>query len=130
LIARAIQFFTPGVPQIYYVGLLAGRNDVALLQRTGVGRDINRHYYTRAELHSALQQPVVRNLCALMRLRNAHPAFGGDFSSGDSTNDELVLQWYNGAERAELRVNFRSRACALVVSAGGALRSLDATKLA
>ncbi len=27
LMARAIQVFTPGVPMIYYVGLLAGRND-------------------------------------------------------------------------------------------------------
>jgi hypothetical protein len=32
LIARAIQFFLPGVPQVYYVGLLAGENDMALLQ--------------------------------------------------------------------------------------------------
>jgi len=28
LIARAIQFFAPGVPQVYYVGLLAGENDL------------------------------------------------------------------------------------------------------
>src|SRR5699024_4446589 len=28
LLARAIQFFAPGVPQVYYVGLLAGRNDI------------------------------------------------------------------------------------------------------
>ena len=27
LAARAIQFFAPGVPQVYYVGLLAGQND-------------------------------------------------------------------------------------------------------
>ena len=46
LIARAIQFFAPGIPQVYYVGLLAGTNDMELLARTQVGRDINRHYYT------------------------------------------------------------------------------------
>ncbi|MGP1664838.1 MAG: hypothetical protein ACTS5I_02775, partial [Rhodanobacter sp.] len=44
LMARALQFFMPGIPQVYYVGLLAGRNDMNLLQRSGVGRDINRHY--------------------------------------------------------------------------------------
>ena len=27
LMARAIQFWTPGIPMVYYVGLLAGRND-------------------------------------------------------------------------------------------------------
>src|SRR5512146_2585378 len=36
LLARAIQFFAPGVPQVYYVGLLAGENDMELLARTGV----------------------------------------------------------------------------------------------
>ena len=46
LVARAIQFFVPGIPQVYYVGLLAGTNDMDLLARTKVGRDINRHYYT------------------------------------------------------------------------------------
>lgn len=27
LMARAIQFFVPGIPMVYYVGLLAGEND-------------------------------------------------------------------------------------------------------
>ena len=31
LAARAVQFFLPGVPQVYYVGALAGRNDMDLL---------------------------------------------------------------------------------------------------
>ena len=35
-----------GVPQIYYVGLLAGENDVVAVGRTGEGRAINRHDYT------------------------------------------------------------------------------------
>jgi sucrose phosphorylase len=130
LIARAIQFFTPGVPQVYYVGLLAGRNDVELLRRSGVGRDINRHFYTRDEVHAALRQPVVRNLCALIRLRNAHPAFGGEFSSAGSTDNELVMQWQSGAEHARLRVDFRSRACELVISQHGGARSLELTALA
>ena len=130
LIARAIQFFTPGVPQVYYVGLLAGRNDVDLLRRSGVGRDINRHYYTRDELHAALRQPVVRNLCALIRLRNAHAAFSGELTTDAATGTELVMQWRNGGERAQLRVDFRSRACELVISERGAERSLELTALA
>ena len=31
LLARALQFWTPGIPQVYYVGLLAGTNDMDLL---------------------------------------------------------------------------------------------------
>jgi sucrose phosphorylase len=129
LIARAIQFFAPGVPQVYYVGLLAGRNDVELLRRSGVGRDINRHYFVGDEVQEALRQPVVRNLCALIRLRNAHPAFGGEFSSDGSTDTELVMRWRNGAERAELRVDFRSHGCDLLISERRAMRALDVTAL-
>ena len=79
LIARALQFFAPGIPQVYYVGLLGGRNDMELLARTGVGRDINRHYYKAAEIEAALARPLVQKQIELIRFRNTHPAFAGDF---------------------------------------------------
>ncbi len=108
LLARAIQFFLPGVPQVYYVGLLAGRNDMELLARTHVGRDINRHHYTLDEIDAALQRPVVRDLAALIRLRNTHPAFGGEFSLGQTTDEELELRWTAGSAAVTLQVNLRS----------------------
>jgi sucrose phosphorylase len=49
VLARAIQIFIPGIPQVYYVGLLAGENDIALLEKTKVGKNINRYYYSREE---------------------------------------------------------------------------------
>src|SRR4029078_4518215 len=62
LIARALQLFTPGIPQVYYVGLLAGTNDMNLLHRTGVGRDINRHYFSGEEIQVELRRPAVRSV--------------------------------------------------------------------
>ncbi len=106
LLARALQFFLPGVPQVYYVGLLAGENDMALLEATGVGRDINRHRYTRAEIDAALQRPVVRALCALVRLRNEHAAFGGRFELLPGPDTTLALQWTHGAARLRLEADF------------------------
>jgi sucrose phosphorylase len=106
LMARAIQFFVPGIPQVYYVGLLAGVNDVSLLNRTGVGRDINRHYYTRDEVLAGLQRPVVSRLCELIRLRNRHPAFQGQFSMEQGQHAELLLRWQNGVAFAELHLDF------------------------
>jgi sucrose phosphorylase len=105
LLARAIQFFLPGVPQVYYVGLLAGTNDMALLAETGVGRDINRHYYTRAEIDDALRSPCVQRLFELIRLRNEHPAFGGTFEIGASPDDTLELTWRLGGQFARLTAN-------------------------
>jgi sucrose phosphorylase len=125
LLARALQFFVPGIPQVYYVGLLAGENDLELLARTGVGRDINRHYYGRDEVLAQLRRPVVANLCALIRLRNTHPAFGGAFSLEESADEELVLRWRNGAELAELRIDFASGDHRLAISDRGVDREID-----
>jgi sucrose phosphorylase len=75
LLARAIQFFAPGIPQVYYVGMLAGSNDIELMERTKNGRDINRHYYTAEEVDKEQERPVVQKLRELMILRNTHPAF-------------------------------------------------------
>jgi sucrose phosphorylase len=119
LLARALQFFLPGVPQVYYVGLLAGGNDMELLARTQVGRDINRHHFSEDEIARDCERPVVRRLIELIKLRNRHPAFGGDFSVEASGDDELRLRWQQGAEHATLRVNFASLAHELSCSAGG-----------
>lgn len=116
LIARAIQFFAPGIPQVYYVGLLAGRNDVELLRRTGVGRDINRHYYTPAEVSEALARPVVQQLCQLVRFRNAHPAFDGDLEMPQAPDHVLALVWKKGAESASLEVDLQARRASIHAS--------------
>ena len=110
LLARAIQFFVPGIPQIYYVGLLAGGNDMDLLARTGVGRDINRHHYTRAEIDQAVGRPVVQHLFELIRLRNLHPAFAGEFRLCDTPHERLELRWDSDSHYARLRVELPTRA--------------------
>ncbi len=109
LIARAIQFFVPRIPQVYYVGLLAGQNDMALLEQTQVGRDINRHYYSRGEVLQDLQRPVVHKLIELIRLRNTHPAFAGEFMAQPSPEDQLCLQWAAGDAGIELHVHLPSK---------------------
>jgi sucrose phosphorylase len=106
LLARAIQFFLPGVPQVYYVGLLGGRNDMELLAQSKVGRDINRHHYSAGEIDAALQTPLVQRLLQLMSLRNHHPAFGGEFSLLESGPSALALRWTQGSHLAELQLDF------------------------
>ncbi len=110
LLARALQFFLPGVPQVYYVGLLAGRNDMALLQRTGVGRDINRQYFDAGQLDEAVQTPVVQRLLELIRWRNAHPAFGGRFELLPGQGATLALRWTHADQWAELTVDMATLA--------------------
>jgi len=106
LLARAIQFFAPGVPQVYYVGLLAQENDMDLLERTGVGRDINRHYFDAQEIQAAVRKPVVEALFKLIRLRNAASAFSGVLDVIDGTDNSLELGWTQGANTARLSIDF------------------------
>jgi sucrose phosphorylase len=106
ILARAIQFFLPGIPQVYYMGLLCQTNDMALLQKTAVGRDINRHYFTPDEVNQALKRPVVQTLCALIRLRNQHPSFNGQFSLEKTDDATIHLRWINGEHWCNLIVNF------------------------
>jgi sucrose phosphorylase len=108
LLARAIQFFAPGVPQVYYVGLLTGENDMILLAKSSVGRDINRHYYTLEEILSAIQRPVVQSLFELIRFRNSHPAFNGLFSMPETRESGITMRWDDGVNWAILEVDFAS----------------------
>ncbi len=119
LIARALQFFAPGTPQVYYGGLLAGSNDMELLSRTGVGRDINRHYYTPVEIDEQLERPVVRSLLELIRFRNQHPAFGGEFRLLPCDDRSIGIEWRHDAEWARLRVDLETMSAAIAHSAPG-----------
>ena len=108
LLARAIQFFSPGIPQVYYVGLLAGENDIELVERTKVGRDINRHPYTKAEVAENVARPVVRRLIDLMHFRNSYPAFSGVFKIlGTRHEHEIRLAWDSGQAYAELSADLK-----------------------
>jgi sucrose phosphorylase len=127
LIARAIQFFAPGIPQVYYVGLLAGANDLDLLRRTGVGRDINRHYYSRREIDSDLARPVVSGLLDLIRFRNAHPAFAGEFHLLPGADYTIAIEWRNGEQRARLDVDLDTMSATVTATApDGELRFIVA----
>lgn len=101
LLARAIQLFCPGISQIYYGGLLAAENDVALLQQTAVGRDINRPYFNEASVQQALQKPVVQALIKLIKLRRTLQAFEGEFSQNLQAN-LYQLNWQHGGHFASL----------------------------
>lgn len=114
LAARAIQLFARGVPQIYYVGLLAGENDNAAVESSGEGRAINRHDYGLDEIGAALRRPVVRRLLELVRLRNTHPAFDGEARFESNTDQALRLAWRHGDASVSLELNLGEGQATLV----------------
>jgi sucrose 6(F)-phosphate phosphorylase len=108
LAARAIQFFTPGVPQVYYVGLLAGENDHEQAEKTGDGREINRHNYSLEEIEKSLSKPVVQRLIKLMKFRNEYQAFNGNFKVIESRSDEILLSWQKNEALCTLFIDLKT----------------------
>jgi len=108
LVARAIQFFSPGTPQVYYAGLLTETNDMALLSKTNVGRDINRPYFDSAHIEQALNKPFVKAIIQLIKLRNSCDAFNGEFSVS-SESSILKIIWKTSEQSATLMVDLAKR---------------------
>ncbi len=108
LIARAIQFFAPGIPQVYYVGLLAGENDIEAVKKTGEGRELNRHNYSVDEIDHEVQRNVVKKLIELIQLRNTHPAFTGVFEVGQCDDAAIYLSWTGQGSYARLSVDLHT----------------------
>jgi sucrose phosphorylase len=106
--ARAIQFFAPGIPQVYYVGLLAGENDIELAQLTKNGRDINRHNYSLDQVADEIEKPVVQRLLRLMEFRSGYAAFNGQFTIENSPDDELSLSWIQGEHCTHLHIDLHT----------------------
>ncbi|MBD8069605.1 sucrose phosphorylase [Bacillus sp. PS06] len=108
LAARAIQFFAPGVPQVYYVGLLAGENDEEKIRETGDGREINRHNFSVEEIEESLDKEIVQRLLKLIRFRNEYAAFNGVFSVLDSDKEEVKLSWTKDEKKCTLYINLNT----------------------
>ena len=110
LLARAVQLFMPGKPQIWYVDLLAGRNDMAALAGGMDSREINRHAYTLAEAEACLGEEVTAEQLRLLALRNTHPAFGkGAAVSAEQSEGHLLrLTWRRGGAWARLDADLRA----------------------
>jgi glycosidase len=106
LLARAIQLFMPGKPQVWYLDLFAGRNDHAAVERAGAGghKEINRSNLDAAAIEAGLGRPVVQQQLDLLRFRNSFGAFGFDAECelGQCPDAELRLTWRREGAEATL----------------------------
>ena len=108
LLARAIQLFMPGKPQIWYLDLFCGKNDHEAVRRAGPGghKEINRTNIAPQSIDALLQNDCVRGQFALLRLRNTHPAFGQDSRLEiGGTGSTLVLTWRKDEEWISLQAD-------------------------
>lgn len=108
-LARAIQMFMPGIPQVWYLDLFAGKNDYAAADSgaTAGHKEINRTTLSMSDIERGLKQPIVLEQLALIRLRNTSPAFGGELEIADTEQHILQLTWRNGICTATLTADLR-----------------------
>jgi sucrose phosphorylase len=112
LLSRVIQIFMPGKPQVWYLDLLAGKNDHAAVEKAGPAghKEINRTNLTLEQACAELQKNVVRQQLELLRFRSTFPAFGFDakFEILDSNPDALKLRWENHDHAATLEADLKN----------------------
>ena len=109
LMARAIQLFMPGKPQIWYLDLFAGRNDYEGMRRAGVGghKEINRTNLSLREAEELLQKDVVKKQLELLRFRNTCPIFTEDADIHCYCNETVMtIMWENACGSVKLTVDF------------------------
>ncbi len=109
LLSRALQFFAPGIPQVYYMGLLAGENDYELMKRTNYDRNISRHDYTMEEIRELVKKPVVQKLRRLMQFRNDYPVFDGEMTVHDTADNIMRISWQEGTLKATLTARLEEK---------------------
>jgi len=126
LLARAIQMFMPGVPQIWYLDIFAGVNDHEAAAAGG-HKEINRTNLSMEHVRAKLDEPIVQRQLELLRFRNSFPAFGFDaeLSIGDTDEGRLELTWTKGGAAATLRADLRTHEFEITYSDGGEARTLS-----
>ncbi|MGB5279653.1 MAG: glycosidase [Gammaproteobacteria bacterium] len=109
-LARAIQMFMPGVPQVWYLDLFAGTNDYAAAERgrTAGHKEINRTTLGIIDIESGLKRAVVRDQLELIRLRNTSPAFNGKMQVIETDPHLLHITWQHPEASAVLIADLRN----------------------
>ncbi|MBR0137374.1 MAG: hypothetical protein IJM15_03085 [Erysipelotrichaceae bacterium] len=109
LMARAIQLFMPGKPQIWYLDLFAGKNDYEAMRRAGVGghKEINRTNLSIAQAEELLKEDVVKKQLEMLKFRNTCPVFTEDADIRFQCDGPIMkITWSNAAGTVSLNVDF------------------------
>ena len=111
LLARAIQMFMPGIPQVWYLDIFAGKNNYEAADNGGnTGhKEINRTTLSIHDIEQGLKTEVVQHQLEIMRLRNTSNAFLGLVEINDTVDSCIDIKWINGNTIACLKANLKTK---------------------
>ena len=108
LMARALQLFMPGKPQIWYLDLFAGKNDHEAVKKAGAAghKEINRTNLSTEQMEQVLHKEVVRKQLDMLRFRTRFPAFSFDSEiSVDVQGSCMTFEWKKAGYTAVLKAD-------------------------
>ena len=111
LLARAIQLFMPGTPQIWYLDLFAGKNNYMAVKEGGEGshKEINRTNLTLEDIEKGLKKQVVFDQLEMIRLRNTSPAFSGEMELKSQREPHILeIKWGYKNSFAALKADLKT----------------------
>ena len=110
LLARAIQLFMPGIPQIWYLDLFAGKNDYEAADKAGDGghKEINRTNLSVEHVKAQLNTQLVKDQLELLRFRNTSKAFLGTLKINTDHVSKIDIIWKNDKHHAQLKADLNT----------------------
>jgi sucrose phosphorylase len=111
LLARAIQMFMPGIPQVWYLDIFAGKNNYVAADNGGSAghKEINRTTLTTQDIEQGLKTKVVSKQLEIIRLRNTSNAFSGQVEINDTLDAFIDIKWVKGSTIAHLKANLQTK---------------------
>ncbi|MFT6807731.1 MAG: sucrose phosphorylase [Saprospiraceae bacterium] len=127
LLARAIQLFMPGTPQIWYLDIFAGSNDHEAADDAGQGghKEINRTALSLENIEAGLKKEVVLQQLELIRLRNTSKAFWGIPSFQESSDSLINITWTHKEQYAQLEADLKTHEFSARYSENGEQKCID-----
>lgn len=121
VLARAIQMFMPGKPQVWYLDLFAGKNDFEAMRRAGKDghKEINRTNLSHEDVTECLQRQVVLDQLKLLRMRNSFRIFSHEANiSAESVGSRLTVWWHSEDSTARLTADFADTSFLIIIQDG------------
>lgn len=121
LLARAIQMFVPGIPQVWYLDIFAGKNNYDAANSTGSAghKEINRTTLSIDDVEKGLKTAIVKEQLELIKLRNNCKAFSGHVIINDQDDSILNIKWKNMGSEACLIADLTSYKFDIIVLENG-----------
>lgn len=127
LLARAIQMFMPGIPQIWYLDVFAGKNNYEAADKGGSAghKEINRTTLTLKDVEEGLKKDIVLKQLELIKLRNTSKAFSGTAKINQSSDSEIDISWTNLNDKAHFIANLKTREFSITITQDKLVKTIE-----